>query len=132
MPGTVGTLIAVPLYLMFSFLSWPLYLLSALAFACLACIISGEAETIFHEKDAPRIVIDEMAGFLCTMFLVTPTTAHVLWGFIFFRFFDIVKPFPARTIQDRLPGGYGIVGDDLVAGIYSSAALAVLMKFWDL
>jgi phosphatidylglycerophosphatase A len=129
-PGTAGTIVAIPLYLMFSLFSWPLYLLSSLAFTCLACIMAGEAERIYREKDPPRVVIDEIAGFLWTMFLVTPTAAHVIGGFILFRVFDIVKPFPARTVQDRLPGGYGIVGDDLVAGIYGNAALAVLIKFF--
>ena len=129
-PGTAGTIVAIPLYLVFSFFSWPLYLLSATAFTCLACLVSGEAEQIFQEKDSPRIVIDEMAGFLWTMFLATPTVAHVIAGFVLFRVFDIWKPFPARTIQDGLPGGYGIVGDDLVAGIYSNVALALLIRFF--
>ena len=129
-PGTAGTIVAIPLYLVFSFFSWPLYLLSVLAFTCLACLVSGEAEQLFRGKDSPRIVIDEMAGFLWTLFLVPPTAAHIVAGFVLFRVFDIVKPFPARTIQDRLPGGYGIVGDDLVAGIYSNVALALLSRFF--
>jgi phosphatidylglycerophosphatase A len=64
------------------------------------------------------------------MFLVTPSVLHVMLGFIFFRVFDIVKPFPARLFQNRLPGGYGIVLDDVVAGIYANLLLLILVKFW--
>jgi phosphatidylglycerophosphatase A len=64
------------------------------------------------------------------MFLVTPSILHVMLGFVFFRVFDIVKPFPARLFQNRLPGGYGIVLDDVVAGIYANLLLLILVKFW--
>jgi phosphatidylglycerophosphatase A len=129
-PGTAGTVVAIPIYLIFSPLSWPLYLLSALALTFLAIYVSQEAEKIFRKKDASQIVIDEIAGFLWTMFLVTPSALHVMLGFIFFRLFDIVKPFPARLFQNRLPGGYGIVLDDVVAGIYANLLLLILVKFW--
>jgi phosphatidylglycerophosphatase A len=54
----------------------------------------------------------------------------VLLGFVLFRFFDIVKPFPARLCQDRLPGGYGVVLDDVVAGIYANIVLQVLIALF--
>ena len=129
-PGTAGTVVAIPIYLIFSPLFWPLYLLSALALTFLAIYVSQEAEKIFRKKDASQIVIDEIAGFLWTMFLVIPSVLHVMLGFIFFRVFDIVKPFPARLFQNRLPGGYGIVLDDVVAGIYANLLLLILVKFW--
>lgn len=129
-PGTAGTIVAIPVYLVFSPLSWPLYLLSTLALTFLAVYVSQEAEKVFRKKDAPQIVIDEIAGFLWTLFLVSPTLPHVLLGFVLFRFFDIVKVFPARLCQDRLPGGYGVVFDDVVAGIYANIALQVLIAFW--
>ena len=129
-PGTAGTVVAIPIYLIFSPLSWPLYLLSALALTFLAIYVSQEAEKIFRKKDASQIVIDEIAGFLWTMFLVTPSVLYVMLGFVFFRVFDIVKPFPARLFQNRLPGGYGIVLDDVVAGIYANLLLLILVKFW--
>jgi phosphatidylglycerophosphatase A len=131
-PGTAGTVVAIPIYLIFSPLSWPLYLLSLLALTFLAVYVSQEAEKIFRKKDASQIVIDEIAGFLWTMFLVTPTVLHILAGFIFFRLFDIVKPFPARLLENRLPGGYGIVLDDVAAGIYANIILLILVKFWNL
>jgi phosphatidylglycerophosphatase A len=74
-------------------------------------------------------VIDEVVGLLWTMFYVPPTIPAVIIGFILFRFFDIVKPFPVRLLQDKLPGGYGVVGDDVMAGIYSNLARQVLIKF---
>lgn len=131
-PGTAGTLVAIPVYLIFSPLSWPLYLLSALALTFLAVYVSQEAEKLFQKKDAPQIVIDEIAGFMWTMFLAAPTGWHILLGFVFFRLFDIVKPFHARFFQSRLPGGYGIVLDDVAAGIYANLSLLILSKFFNI
>ncbi len=128
-PGTLGTLIGIPVYLVFSCFPWFLHLLSVVALSFLAVYISQEAEKIFNKKDASQIVIDEIVGFQFTMFLVTPTVLHILAGFIFFRFFDIVKPFPVRLCEKRLPGGYGVVGDDIVAGIYGNIILLLLIKF---
>jgi len=97
------------------------------AFSFLAVYVSQEAEKLFRKKDAPQIVIDEMAGFQFTMFLVTPTAWHILCGFLLFRFFDITKVFPARLCEERLPGGYGVVGDDIIAGIYANLSLTLLI-----
>jgi len=58
---------------------------------------------------------------------VTPTVSHVALGFVLFRLFDIVKPFPARLFQDRLPGGCGVVADDLAAGVYANLVLQALI-----
>lgn len=129
-PGTAGTAVGIPVYLVLSRLSWTFYLLSILILTLLACYIAGEAEKIFNEKDAPCIVIDEVVGFLWTMFLVSPTVLHIFLGFVFFRFFDIAKVFPAGFVQRRLPGGYGVVTDDVVAGMYSNITLLFLIKFW--
>jgi phosphatidylglycerophosphatase A len=129
-PGTAGTLVGIPLYLVFSVMSWPLWLITVAAFTCLAWHVSGEAEKLFGQKDAKCIVIDEIAGLQWTLFLITPTALHVALGFILFRLFDIVKPFPARLFQERLPGGYGVVGDDLAAALYANLALQLLVRFW--
>ena len=126
-PGTAGTVVGIPLYWLFSFFSWPIWLISILAFTCLAWYVSDEAERLFGRKDAPCIVIDEIAGLQWTLFLVTPTVSHVALGFVLFRLFDIVKPFPARLFQDRLPGGSGVVADDLAAGVYANLVLQALI-----
>jgi phosphatidylglycerophosphatase A len=122
-PGTVGSLLGIPLFYAIAFFPWTLYLLTAVAFACLAIYVAHEAEILFARKDSPYIVIDEIAGMLFTLFLVTPTVAHIAAGFFLFRFFDIVKIFPANWFQDRLPGGLGIVADDLAAGVYANLVL---------
>jgi phosphatidylglycerophosphatase A len=127
MPGTAGTLVGIPLYLIFSSLAWPLWLLSSVAFAALAWYVADEAERLYHKKDAQCIVIDEIAGLQWTMFLVSPTPVHIAIGFFLFRLFDITKPYPADLFQDRLPGGMGIVADDLAAGVYGNIVLQLLI-----
>ena len=128
-PGTAGSLVGVPLYLVFSGLAWPVWLLTLAAFTCLAWFLADQAEGLFGRKDAPCIVIDEIAGLQWTLFLVEPTLLHILSGFLLFRLFDVVKPFPARWFQERLPGGYGVVADDLAAALYAAAILQILVRF---
>jgi phosphatidylglycerophosphatase A len=129
-PGTAGTIVGIPVYLVLSRFSWTTYLISLLILTFLACYLSREAEKLFNEKDSPRIVIDEMVGFQWAMFLVSPTVLHILLGFGLFRFFDITKIYPAGYLAQRLPGGYSIVIDDVVAGMYSNVFLLLLIKSW--
>ncbi len=127
-PGTAGTVAAIPLYLALAPLPAALSLLTITAFTLLAVYASQEAEVIFGRKDAPCIVIDEWAGLLWTMLFIPPTLVTVLSGVALFRCFDIVKPFPVRFLQDRLPGGYGVVMDDVAAGIYANIILHLLTR----
>lgn len=106
--------------------------MTVIAFTFLAFHASQEGEKIFQEKDSSRIVIDEWAGFLWAMFLVTPTVPHLLGGVALFRFFDIVKIFPANYFQNKLPGGYGVVMDDVAAGIYANLILHILIHYGNL
>jgi phosphatidylglycerophosphatase A len=130
-PGTAGTLVGIPLYLLFSVLPWPVWLITVLAFTALAWHVADEAERLFGRRDAQCIVIDEIAGLQWTLFWVAPTVLHVVLGFLLFRLFDILKPFPARFFQDKLPGGFGVVADDLAAGVYGSLVLQILIRwFW--
>jgi phosphatidylglycerophosphatase A len=131
-PGTAGTVTGIAFYLLLSHLSWMFYLLSVAVLTFTSFYVSQEAEKLFHEKDSPRIVIDEIVGYLCAMFLVEPTLWHIALGFLLFRFFDIVKVFPAAYFERKLPGGYGIVMDDVVAGIYSNVVLLLLIRFWNI
>lgn len=123
MPGTAGTLAGIPVYLVFSVMPWPLQLMSLLAFTALGWYIAQEAENIYHQKDSPRIVIDEIIGLQWTLLFMPPSLNGIFFGFIFFRFFDIVKPFPANWLQRKLPGGYGIMADDIAAALYARLAL---------
>lgn len=84
---------------------------------------------MFSKRDAPCIVIDEIVGFQFSMFLVSPAILHIFIGFILFRFFDITKLFPAGLCERRFPGGYGVVGDDIIAGIYANIILLLLVKY---
>ncbi|MHB8910909.1 MAG: phosphatidylglycerophosphatase A family protein [Syntrophales bacterium] len=128
-PGTAGTLVGLPLYWVFSAFAWPLWLITIAAFTCLAWYVADEAERLFGRKDAQCIVIDEIAGLQWTLFLVEPTVLHAALGFILFRLFDIWKPFPARLFQERLPGGLGVVADDLAAAVYGNLLLQLLTRF---
>jgi len=128
-PGTAGTLVGVLVYAVFSRFQWPVYLLSVAAFSLFAVYVSQEAERIYRKKDPSRIVIDEIAGFQVTMFLVAPTLRHIVAGFILFRVYDIIKPFPIRLCERRIPGGSGVVADDIVAGVYANVTLLLLIRF---
>jgi phosphatidylglycerophosphatase A len=125
-PGTTGTLAVIPLYLLISHLSSPYYLAILLSSMCIAIWASDRAEVIFQSKDCRHIVIDEMVGFLVVMIAVPPTWRNILLGFFLFRALDIIKPFPIRYIEERLRGGYGVVLDDIIAGIYASLIIHVL------
>jgi phosphatidylglycerophosphatase A len=127
--GTFGTLAAIPLYLLVAPLSLPSYLAFLAGFIVLACWVAGRAEEQFGKHDAGEIVIDEVAGFLLTMVAVTPTWPHVVAGFFLFRFFDIVKPPPARQIDRHMRSGTGVVLDDLAAGVYACGALHLLVRW---
>ncbi|OPY84453.1 MAG: Phosphatidylglycerophosphatase A [Syntrophus sp. PtaU1.Bin208] len=129
-PGTVGTILGIPLYLALSLLSQPFHILAILALTGLAVGISQKAEALFRKKDSPHIVIDEIIGLQYTLLPAGQDVLLIFCGFLLFRFFDIVKVFPAGLVQDKLPGGYGIVADDVVAGIYGAVLLWLLAGFW--
>jgi len=125
-PGTLGTLIAIPVYYFLSEIPSPIYEITLIAFFFLSVWISENAGIFFRKKDDQRIVIDEIMGFLITMLWVPKTTFFVIAGFILFRFFDILKPFPIRLIDRRLEGGFGVVLDDVMAGVYANIILQVI------
>ena len=126
-PGTVGTLVAVPLFLVLSLIATPLYEVTLAAFFFLSCWVADRAEAYFGRRDDPRIVIDEIMGFLLTMLWVPKTPLFLTLGFFAFRFFDIVKPPPGRRLE-RLPGGWGVVMDDVSAGIYANIVLQIVRR----
>jgi len=127
--GTFGTLIAIPLCYLVSRLD-PLQAILLLGlFTGFAVWMSGEAEQLFNSKDSSLIVVDEMAGFLVTLFLIPWSVKSVVIGFFLFRLLDIAKPFPIRRIEQKVKGGWGVVGDDVLAGIYANVILRVIMKF---
>ena len=124
-PGTLGTLITIPIYYFLSAIRSPIYEVTIIAFFFLSVWISEKAEIFFGKRDDSRIVIDEMMGFLITMLWVPKTAIFIIIGFFLFRFFDIVKPPPIRFIE-RARGGFGVVLDDVVAGVYSNIILQII------
>ena len=127
-PGTVGTLVGVVVCLLCLPLPWPLRLLTVIALSALSIYVAGQAELIYKKKDDQRIVIDEIVGLQITMLPVAITGLNLCVGFVLFRIFDILKPFPINNLQ-RLPGGWGVVIDDVGAGIYAGAVMWFLIFF---
>jgi phosphatidylglycerophosphatase A len=125
-PGTLGTLVAIPVYYFLSNISSPIHEITLIGFFFLSVWISENAEIFFGKKDDQRIVIDEMMGFLITMLWVPKTIRFIIIGFLLFRFFDILKPFPIRRLERRLKGGFGVVLDDVMAGVYGNIILHFL------
>jgi phosphatidylglycerophosphatase A len=127
--GTIGTLGAIPLYMAFVRLPAWLYLLATVAVTIFACWVADHGEEVFGEHDSGKIVIDEVAGYLVTMAGIPPTWQGILAGFLLFRIFDVLKPQPARWFDREVRNGYGVVFDDIVAGIYSCIATHLVMRF---
>jgi len=125
-PGTLGTLVAIPVYYFLSNVPSPLYEITLIGFVFLSVWVSGNAEIFFGKKDDQRIVIDEIMGFLITMLWVPKTIRFVIIGFFLFRFFDILKPFPIRRLEKGFRGGFGVVLDDVVAGVYANIVLRLI------
>ena len=128
-PGTLGTLVAIPIYYFLSEIPSPLYEITLIGFIFLSVWISEKAEIFFVKKDDQRIVIDEIVGFLITMLWIPKTTRFIIIGFILFRFFDILKPIPIRRLEKGLKGGYGVVLDDVAAGAYANIILHLIYLF---
>jgi phosphatidylglycerophosphatase A len=124
-PGTFGTLGAIPLYLAVSRFTPGGYLAFTLAFSALAVYAAERAGKYWRVADASPIVIDEVAGYLLTMALVPFSWPAVAAGFVLFRIFDVLKPWPASAL-DRVKNGFGVVLDDLAAGAWAWAALLAL------
>jgi phosphatidylglycerophosphatase A len=131
-PGTMGTLLSIPIYLFLSQISSRLYELTLLTFFFLASWISEQAQKYWATKDDQRIVIDEMMGFLITMLWIPRTIFFISMGFILFRFFDILKPFPIRRLEKRWKGGFGVVLDDVAAGVYVNIILQIISYYFTL
>lgn len=125
-PGTFGTLAAVPLFLLLAPLSSSSYLILILIMSVTGIYICGKAAEDAGVPDHGAIVWDEFVGFLITMFLIPVTWQTVLVGFILFRIFDILKPWPISFLDKNCHGGFGIMIDDIVAGIAAWACMYLI------
>jgi phosphatidylglycerophosphatase A len=129
-PGTFGTLLGIPICYALSGIGVGATALSVGALILFAVWVAGRAERLLGQKDAACIVIDEIAGMVVALAGMSATLFNLAAGFIAFRAFDIIKPFPARQIDRQMAGGWGTVLDDVVAGAYANISLRVLSFFF--
>jgi len=130
-PGTFGTLAAFPFYLIMAQFTWPIYLgITVLAFI-LGIYLCDQASKNLGVHDHGGIVWDEFVGYWLTMFMIPLTWYWLLLGFILFRFFDIVKPYPIKWLDKKVKGGFGIMIDDVLAGIYAWIILMLAVGFFE-
>ncbi|MGJ8691919.1 MAG: phosphatidylglycerophosphatase A family protein [Thalassotalea sp.] len=122
-PGTFGTLAAVPLFILCHYLSNINLALLIVVMAVVGIYLCGKTAEAVGVDDHPAIVWDEFVGFFITMYFSPVTWATLLVGFLLFRFFDILKPWPISIADKKLHGGFGIMLDDILAGL---AALAIM------
>jgi len=138
--GTVGTLVGIPLYLILHRVTFGLFgpaaglalylaVTALLFFAGVAA--ANRLEKRFRTKDPSQVTADEVVGYLVAACAIAPSLATVTVTFVLFRIFDIIKPFPARR-SERLPGGWGIMIDDIWAGLYANLAARVFLYVWGL
>lgn len=127
-PGTIGTLGAIPVVIFLIDLGVLYKSLILVIFTAIAVWVSGRAQDLLKDHDPSAVVIDEVAGFFLTMFFLPFSWLTLGLGFILFRFFDILKPYPIKRLEG-LKGGFGIVMDDLLAGLYAYAGVRIVLLF---
>jgi len=128
-PGLAGTLGAIPLYLLLRPLGPPAIAVTAVALTVIGIWAAERVARRLGGKDPQIICIDETAGVFVTWIAARPTLFGLLAGVVLFRLFDQTKPWPARLAERRLPGGLGIVLDDVAAGLWGAAMLLLLRRF---
>jgi len=129
-PGTAGSLLGAAVCLPLLFVPWPVHVGAAAIVAGVAVWASGVAAKGFEGRDPSAIVIDEVAGMLAAGIALPPTLYDLAAAFLLFRLFDAVKPGPLEKLE-RLPGGWGIVLDDLAAGLLARATWWLLKQNFD-
>ncbi|PIE56117.1 MAG: phosphatidylglycerophosphatase A [Desulfobulbus propionicus] len=128
-PGTWGSLVGVLLWLPLVRLGPQVYLISTAVLLVLGTAAAGAAEKIVDRGDPGLVVIDEIVGQLIALALAPVTPVTVIAGFLLFRFFDILKPFPVNWLDTHIHGGLGIMLDDVAAGLYAFLFLRLLLFF---
>lgn len=128
-PGTFGTLVAIPLYILISSLNLELYLLITLLVTLIGIYLCAYTSKALGVHDHSGIVIDEIAGYFITMIAVPFDWVWIIVGFLLFRFFDILKPWPISWLDKNVQGGFGIMIDDVLAGFFALICLHSLIYF---
>lgn len=129
-PGTFGTLAAIPVYLLASSLTLLPYLFIVLVTFTLGVFLCSYTSRALGVHDHSGIVWDEIVGYLITMIAVPVELWLIVAGFLLFRLFDIVKPWPIRWVDTHLHGGFGIMFDDVLAGIFALAGVHLLNYYF--
>jgi phosphatidylglycerophosphatase A len=130
--GTVGTIpawLGVYIWAQFSPPTVTQLIIASFVVTLIGFWAATRAEQVLGDHDPKAVVIDEWAGMLIALIGVPPMLSSYLWAFLLFRIFDVTKPPPARQAE-RLPAGYGVVMDDVVAGLYSLATYHALHYYW--
>lgn len=127
-PGTAGTLVAVPVWFALAWLPLPLYAVALAALIVFGIWNCGESSRLLGVPDHSGIVFDEIAGFCVAATPLLMGFQGSLWlglllAFVLFRIFDIFKPWPIRWLDSHVHGGFGIMADDLLAGVYAAFVL---------
>jgi len=126
-PGTMGTLLAIPIYLILANLPSLVYAVALAALIAVGIWACGKVAAESEQDDPPAIVWDEVVGFLVAMAAAPVVSlAWIIMGFLLFRLFDIYKPWPVSWAEKRLKGGLGIVADDLIAGAMTWVVLTFM------
>ena len=127
MPGTMGSAMAIPLWLLFDGLQPYLYWVLIVVAFIFGCFLCQKTSDDTHTHDSGHIVWDEFVGMWITLFFIPQIS--ILWvtiAFVAFRIFDMAKPWPIRWFDKRVPGGFGIMVDDVIAAIFSSLTVYAL------
>lgn len=127
-PGTMGTIAAVPFYLLLQHLPSTYYLLMLLVTAIVGIYLCGKAAEDLKVHDHPGIVWDEFVGYWLTMFMAPAGWMWIIIGFVLFRLFDILKPWPISWLDKKVGGGFGIMVDDVLAGLFALLCLQILAR----
>ena len=130
-PGTWGSLMALVPWFFMRNMPLPSYLTLVAVIFVVGCLLAGSAEKILDQADAGPIVIDEFVGMFITLAAAPSHPAAWIIGFLFFRFFDVLKPFPCSWFDTHIHGGFGIMFDDVIAGIYALICLQLLWMLID-
>lgn len=125
-PGTVATLVTIPIWWILAQAGPLIYMVTVFLLFPLGVWAAQVYENQSHSHDSKEIVIDEVVGFLITMTWLPITWQSAVLGFCLFRFFDIVKPPPIRQLDQKIPGGFGVMVDDVAAGILSSILMQII------
>jgi len=126
-PGTFGTLVAIPIYYLLMGLPVWAYIAIVVALFLFGIFLCETTSNNLKVHDHSGIVWDEIVGYLITMIAAPQGWQWVLIGFILFRFFDILKPWPIKMIDARIKGGFGIMFDDVVAGFFGFIIIQLII-----